>query len=117
MTDKKKDKEVEEEHITGDPRIDAIKEIIFGDNIKEYDEQFKKTRQYVEDIAAELSAKLTKQRESLEMLIDDIKNDIVGKLDDFKVDTTEQLKALEESKTDKKSLSSLLRELADKIEE
>jgi len=32
-----------------DPRIDAIKDIIFGQNIKEYDAEFKKIKEYIEE--------------------------------------------------------------------
>ncbi|MEL7003802.1 MAG: hypothetical protein AAFN93_13850 [Bacteroidota bacterium] len=71
--EKIEEKEVNQTNGKVDPRIDVIKELIFGENIQAYEEQFKKLRSLletsnkkIEDRVSEIEERLIKDLEKLE---------------------------------------------------
>lgn len=92
-------------------KIDAIKEIIFGENIKEYEKEFKKLK----DI-------LSKHKEEFRVLLNDTKKDLMdqikeldkeahNQLDALKKETTNSINKLEDKKTSREQLADLLIEM------
>lgn len=89
-------------------KLDAIKEIIFGENIKAYDSEFK-----------QLKDELKSQGDAIEQEISEVKNDFAEarkELDKQINDLRKEIGKLNEIKSDKKTLAKLLRTVADKLE-
>ena len=96
-------------------KIDAIKQLIFGDNIVEYNHEFDIVKQDI-----------LKKKKELEFLIDDIKAELLQNLDNISTDINvrisaiengidDKAKILEENKLDRKFLGDLLIKLGEKI--
>lgn len=98
-------------------KIDAIKELIFGENIQAYDSEF-------EALKADIIAKKT----ALEELIDDVKSELHKSIDSLSTDLNiritdveaalnSKIEDLEEKKIDRSLLSDLFIKLGEKISE
>ena len=98
-------------------KIDAIKELLFGENIQAYDSEF-------ETLKADIIAK----KKELEHLIDDVKSELLKSIDSLSTDLNiritdvedainSKIENLDEKKVDRKSLADLFIKLGEKISE
>ncbi len=96
-------------------KIEAIKNLIFGENIEQYDSQF-------DTIRKELKAK----KEKLESYIDEVRNELMQSIDSLSTDVNIRITDLEDSlqskaetmaddKLDRKELGKLLKSLGEKL--
>lgn len=97
-------------------KIDAIKELIFGEDIQSYNQQFSELKDIIEN-----------RRQELESYMDGIKQELVTNLDNLNTDMniriTELEKALENrldkidgAKVDRKALGKSLESLGKKLQ-
>ncbi|WP_452224060.1 fructose 1,6-bisphosphatase [Lacinutrix chionoecetis] len=113
----KKEKSKPEHTIANDPtsKIDAIKQLIFGENIQEYNHEFEAVKKDI----------LNKKKE-LENLIDDVKAELLQNIDNLSTDINiritelentleDKADALDEKKLDRKLFGDLLIKLGEKI--
>ena len=113
----KNDKNTQDITNSNDPtsKIDAIKQLIFGDNIQEYDHEFEAVKLDI----------LNKKKE-LESLIDDVKAELLQNIDNLSTDINiritelentleDKAQVLEEKKLDRKLFGDLLIKLGEKI--
>ena len=113
----KNDKSIPDNTNSNDPtsKIDAIKQLIFGDNIQEYDHEFEAVKLDI----------LSKKKE-LESLIDDVKAELLQNIDNLSTDINiritelentleDKAQVLEEKKLDRKLFGDLLIKLGEKI--
>ncbi len=91
-----------------DPKLAAIKEIIFGDNIKEYDSEFRNIHKAIEDQNEVLSTKLDTLKKDLNEMIAKIKEDFTNQIASIKEDTKEDINKM---KLDKKESDKALGEM------
>lgn len=119
---KKQGLKTPQEHVNGksvetNSKIDAIKELIFGENIQAYNSEF-------EAVKADILSK----KEVLENLIDDVKFELLKSIDSLSTDVNIRISELEDSfndkldtlddkKVDRKLLSNLFIKLGEKISE
>ena len=96
-------------------KIDAIKQLIFGENMQEYDTEFESVKKDI----------LSKKQE-LENLMDDVKTELLQSIDNLSTDINIRITDLEDSinnkldvmdnkKLDRKLLGDLLVNLGEKI--
>ena len=96
-------------------KIDAIKQLIFGENIQEYNHEFEAVKLDI----------LNKKKE-LENLVDDVKAELLQNIDNLSTDINiritelentfeDKADALDEKKLDRKILGDLLIKLGEKI--
>ncbi|AUC75060.1 fructose 1,6-bisphosphatase [Olleya sp. Bg11-27] len=113
-TDKIKDQTVQSS-TDATSKIDAIKQLIFGENMQAYDSEFETLKQDI----------LTKKQE-LEALMDDVKSEILQNIDNLSTDINiritelensfeDKADALNEKKVDRKLLGELFTKLGEKI--
>ncbi|MDN5204477.1 hypothetical protein QQ008_23995 [Fulvivirgaceae bacterium BMA10] len=100
-----------------DPRIDAIKEIIFGENIKEYEAEFKKLRQYVDEQRDILENAVDSLRSDAERLLEELRNDFDETIASLKDDMHKEITTLNKDKADRKRLGDLLEDIGRKLKE
>ena len=113
----KNDKTTTDNINANDPtsKIDAIKQLIFGENIQEYDHEFEAVKKDI----------LSKKKE-LESLIDDVKIELLQNIDNLSTDINiritelentfdDKTDALDEKKLDRKLFGDLLIKLGEKI--
>lgn len=96
-------------------KIDAIKQLIFGENIQEYNSEFESVKQDI----------LNKKKE-LENLIDDVKAELLQNIDNLSTDINiritelestleDKADALDDKKLDRRLFGDLLIKLGEKI--
>ena len=96
-------------------KIEAIKNLIFGENIVQYDSEFET-----------LKKDLQKKKEHLENYIDEVRNELMQAIDSLSTDVNIRItdledavsaktEALAEEKVDRKELGKLLISLGEKI--
>lgn len=98
-----------------DPQIDAIREIIFGQNIRQYNEQFDHINVEIDKLRVELMEKLMQTRGELENMISDLREDTTQKLLALREHTDAEVARLDEAKADRRLLGTLLVEIGEKI--
>ena len=112
-----KENKAVEEQVVNDPssKIEAIKNLIFGDNIAAYNSEFDKVKKDIASKKKELEDFIDDTRKELHQAIDNLGTDInirITELEDHLADKTETLDA---KKVDKKTLGDLLISLGEKI--
>ena len=96
-------------------KIEAIKNLIFGENIAAYNSEFDKVKKDILSKKKELEDFIDDTRKELNQAIDNLSTDInirITELDDKLADKVEML---EDKKVDRKTLGDLLIALGEKI--
>ncbi|OEK06958.1 hypothetical protein [Roseivirga misakiensis] len=124
-----KQKEEQAPQGTGvDPKIEAVKQLIFGENMQQYDSEFneikaliKKTRTDVEneinDTRDALNKLINQTKESLTNDISDLRSDMNKKVTQLRSDMDDSVADLDERKVNRKLLGTMLQEMGKQIAE
>ncbi len=115
MNKQKENIEIEENNLV-DPKIEAIKEIIFGENIKEYESEFKKLSEVISKHKSDLDQKLNEFRKEANTLIEKANEDFSLQLDDLKKNTTQKINELNKAKLNRQKFGDLLKKLGEEIQ-
>ena len=108
----------EKETINGQEQVsklEAIKDIIFGDNIAQYEKSFKEIKQDIDVKKTALENYIDDVRKDLEQHIDSVGTDLNIRITDLESKIEDKTEALNAKKVDKKTLSKLLISLGEKI--
>ncbi len=96
-------------------KIETIRNLIFGDNIKEYNSEFES-----------LKSDILKKKKILEDLVEEVRKDLKTAIDDVAIDVNiritelenkieEKVENLETDKVDRNTLGKMLMELGEKV--
>jgi len=96
-------------------KLEAIKNLIFGENIAEYDSTFADLKKDIEAKKKFLENYVDDVRKELEQHIDSMGTDINIRITDLESKLEEKADALDADKVDKKQLSNLLISLGEKL--
>jgi len=114
--------------MSGDPKIEAVKQLIFGENMQQYDSEFnevratiKKTKQElvneIDETRTALTDLINETRESLNKALSDLRNDMNKKTSQLREDMDESIADLDERKVNRKLLGELLQMMGKQIAE
>lgn len=106
-----------EEKVDNDPssKIEAIKNLIFGENIAAYNSEFEKVKKDISNKKKELEDFIEDSRTELNQAIDNLSTDINIRITELEDNLSEKAEQLEQKKVDKKVLGDLLISLGEKI--
>lgn len=96
-------------------KIEAIKNLIFGENIQEIDSEFVTLKKEIDTQKAALENYIDEVRNELMQSIDSLSTDVNIRITDLEDALNAKTDALSESKVDRKQLSALLITLGEKI--
>ena len=114
-------------------KLEAIKQIIFGQNMKEYEKEFNEIRDYInlnlnaidkkmaetshhfEDLNTKMNAKVDELNKKINEKIDALNKQLNDKMDANHKELITKLNQLDEAKTDRKLLGKMLKEIGEKI--
>ena len=96
-------------------KIDAIKQLIFGENMQAYDSEFEAVKQDILSKKHELESLIDDVRKELLQNIDNLSTDINIRITDLENALNDKADALDEKKIDRKLLGELLINLGEKI--
>ncbi len=85
-----------------DSKLDAIKEIIFGEQIKEYNAEFNKVDSEINKLKDSLESQINKLEELFNTKLTDQQKSFDEQLAKLKEDTLKAVEKLDENKLDKK---------------
>ena len=96
-------------------KIEVIKNLIFGENIAEYNSEFQTLKKEIYDKRKELKKYIDEAREDLMSSIDNLSTDINIRITDLENALEDKADKLDEQKVDKKLLGDLLISLGENI--
>lgn len=112
----KKETKPKAEAMHADSKIDAIKHLIFGDNIEEYSQEFDTLKKELEQRRKELSDFIDDTRKELMSAIDNLGTDLNIRVSDLEESLNERTENLDNTKIDKSQLGNLLIKMGEKIQ-
>lgn len=101
--------------VNTESKIDAIKHLIFGDNIAEYSQEFDTLKKELEKRRQELSDFIDDTRKELMTAIDNLGTDVNIRISDLEESLNEKAEKLETKKVDRSQLGDLLIKMGEKI--
>lgn len=116
MSKKNGQEEVVEE-TTNNSKIEAIKNLIFGENIAEYNDEFEAIKKDVADKKAVLEDLINSTSSELNKAIDNLSTDLNIRITELEDTLDTKANELNEQKVDRKLLGDLLVKLGNKISE
>ncbi len=96
-------------------KIEVIKNLIFGENIAEYNSEFDTLKKEIDSKRNELKSYIDEAREELMSSIDNLSTDINIRITDLENALEDKADKLDEQKVDRKLLGDLLISLGEKI--
>ncbi|MFD2822348.1 fructose 1,6-bisphosphatase [Lacinutrix iliipiscaria] len=96
-------------------KIDAIKQLIFGENIQAYETEFEAVKSDILSKKQELENLIDEIRKELLQNIDNLSTDINIRITDLENTLNDKTDRLDEKKLDRKLLGELLMNLGEKI--
>lgn len=96
-------------------KIEAIKNLIFGENIQQYDTEFEDLKKVIDKQKAALETYIEEIRGELMQAIDSLSTDVNIRITDLEDSMNEKTETLTKQKVDKKELSKMLISLGEKI--
>ncbi len=96
-------------------KIEVIKNLIFGENIAEYNSEFETLKKEIDTKRKELKDYIDDTRQELMASIDNLSTDINIRITDLENALEDKADKLDEQKVDKKLLGDLLISLGEKI--
>ncbi len=113
---KKNEQEVVVE-TTNSSKIEAIKNLIFGENIAEYNDEFEAIKKDLENKKAALKDLINSTSIELNKAIDNLSTDLNIRITELEDTLEAKAEELDEQKVDRKLLGDLLVKLGNKISE
>lgn len=96
-------------------KIEAIKNLIFGENIKAYESEFELLKQDILDKKKVLEDLMDEVREDLSKTIDNIATDVNVRITELEENIEAKIENLDDHTVKKEMLGELFKELGDKI--
>jgi len=96
-------------------KIEAIKNLIFGENIQQYNSEFETLKKELDQQKAALENYIDEVRGELMQSIDSLSTDINIRITDLEDSLTDKIEDLNEKKLDRNQMGKLLITLGEKI--
>ncbi len=96
-------------------KLEAVKELIFGQNMKEYDSKFTKLESLITKRHEDQKKSLSDSYQKLKDLIQQQNKELISRINKLEKLLDAKSVELNQSKTDKATLAQLLHEIADKL--
>lgn len=96
-------------------KIEAIKNLIFGENIQQYNSEFETLKKEIDQQKEKLENYIHEVRHELMQSIDSLSTDVNIRITDLEDSLHAKTEALTEEKVDRAQLSKLLIQLGEKI--
>jgi hypothetical protein len=96
-------------------KIDAIKQLIFGEQIQTYDSEFETLKKDILEKRNQLEDLIETVKSELLQNIDSVATDINIRITELEEKVEDKIDSLEETKVDRKMLGELLTKLGEKI--
>ncbi len=106
-----------ENQIDSVSKIETIKNLIFGDNIQQYDSEFEALKKDILTKREELKALLEETTREINILVDNLSTDLNIRITELENNFSDKIEGLESEKVNKKTLGNLLVKIGNQISE
>jgi archaellum component FlaC len=96
-------------------RLEAIKNLIFGENIEQINTDFEALKKLIEKRKEELESLIDETNKDLNTLIDNLSTDVNIRITDVEENLNEKIEVLNHNKVDRNTLGKLLVSMGEKI--
>lgn len=117
MAKEKNQPESNGESVDPTSKIEAIKNLIFGENIQEYNTEFDSVKKDILQKKKELQALIEDTRTELMQTIDNLGTDVNIRITELENSLQEKADTLDQDKVDKSTLGKLLIQIGEKIKD
>lgn len=107
--------EEKKQNLNESERLEAIKNLIFGENIQQIDNDFEFLKNKIEQRKQELENLIEETNKELSSLVDSMATDINIRITDVEEKFSEKIEDLEQRKVNKSNLGTLFIELGEKL--
>jgi len=104
-----------EEDALSKSKIEVIKNLIFGENIQEYNSEFDKLKKEILEKKKALEELIEEVRTDLKTSIDDVSTDVNVRITDLEESLTQKIEAVDSDIVHREELGKLLIQLGEKI--
>lgn len=104
-----------EEDALSKSKIEVIKNLIFGENIQEYNSEFDKLKKEILEKKKALEELIEEVRTDLKTSIDDVSTDVNVRITDLEESLTQKIEAVDSNIVHREELGKLLIQLGEKI--
>ena len=106
-----------QEQVANDPssKIEAIKNLIFGENIAAYNSEFDSVKKDISSKKKELEDFIEDTKKELHQAIDNLSTDINIRITELEDNLADKVSMLDDKKVDRKTLGDLLIAMGEKI--
>jgi gas vesicle protein len=108
-------KKEQEAIVDNSSKIDVIRNLIFGENIEQYNSEFELLKKDILNKRKELHTLIEETSSELNAAIDNLSTDLNIRITDLESKVEEQMEDMDAKKLDRDMLSDALRKLADNI--
>jgi len=115
MANAKNNSEVETTSIDNNSKLDAIRNLIFGENIQQYDSEFDLLKKDILAKRKELNDLVDETRDELNKAVDNLSTDLNIRISDLESKMQSDLENMNAAKVDRDMLGDALISLAQKI--
>jgi len=115
-----KNKEIangQEKSLQIDSRIEAVRDLIFGENIKQYDSDFEDVYAKIDSLKNDTNKNLNNAIENLENKLSDLETLLENKIQDLTDDVEKRIADLDDEKADRRKLGKALEKIALMLQE
>lgn len=112
---KQKNTKEKGESMDSGSKIEAIKQLIFGENIEQYDSEFHTLKEEIQQRKKELEDYIDQVRNELMQSIDSLSTDVNIRITDLEDAVNEKTESLDNAKVNKEDLGDMLIRLGEKI--
>ena len=102
---------------SNDAKIDVIKELIFGNNMREYQSEFEGLHDVVTQNKLDIENKLNTAKDELYDYLEEMRKELNSKIDDLQMTLQAEIDRLDDVKTDRKMLGDLFEHMAKEIKD
>ncbi|MGB0887223.1 MAG: hypothetical protein ACPGSL_03795 [Vicingaceae bacterium] len=102
--------------VNNDPKIDAIKQLIFGENMTEYDQRFDETLKSLEEAKAEIEEKRKEMDTKIQDTLNAMNTEFEKKMNAMETLFLNHVERLDNKKTDRKALGKMLQNISEKLQ-
>jgi len=99
----------------GVSKIDAVKELLFGQNMQEYDARFNQLQELILKNSKEYQTLFKSSQKELIQELQKTNRELAKRIEKLEATLQDKVHELKESKVDRQHLSSLLNDLASKL--
>lgn len=99
-----------------DPKIEAIKDIIFGDTIEDIEQEFRDIQALIQQHKTATEQQLSTLKSNVDQMVKELRKDLDKNIVTLKEEMTQKFGQLQHNSTDRSTLGKMLEDIGKKLQ-